>query len=242
MAITRCSAGTGTKVPALLADTNPIVLETAVGRARVGCDGVRWQGETTLRAPARKEKQRRKQAPARLNRVRSAVTLEVTLLVSTKARVHKAYPAEESGQLRFLGLSALRYVRGTLRRRQRWWAARTKPDIAQSLPARDHHSPAETESGPLLAHRVRPARRAEGLHGARHHAARRRARSRAVCRPVRAIACTSPCAARPASAIGWGSGAGTLPRGWPTNACNTPRPGRWCGGSRRPGTTAPRTS
>jgi len=78
-------------------------LETAVGHARVRCDGVRWQGETTLRAPARKKKQRRKQAPARLHRVRSAVTLEVTLLVSTKAGVHKAYSAEESGQLRFLG-------------------------------------------------------------------------------------------------------------------------------------------
>jgi len=81
----------------------PINLETAVGRARVGCDGVRWQGATTLRAPARKEKQRRRRAPARLNRVRSVVTLEVTLPVSTKARVHNAYPAEESGQLRFLG-------------------------------------------------------------------------------------------------------------------------------------------
>jgi len=83
--------------------SNRFNLETAVGRARVGCDGVRWQGETTLRAPERKEKQRRKRAPARLNRVRSAVTLEVTLLVRTKAGVHKAYPAEESGQLRFLG-------------------------------------------------------------------------------------------------------------------------------------------
>ena len=71
----------------------------------MGCDGVRWQGETTLWAPARKEKQRRQRAPARLNRVRSVVTLEVTLLVSTKARVHKAYPAEESGQLRFLGFT-----------------------------------------------------------------------------------------------------------------------------------------
>ena len=79
-------------------------LETAVGRARVGCDRVRWQGATTLRAPARKEKQRRQRAPARLNRVRSAVTLEVTLLVRTKAGVHKAYPAQESGHLRFLGL------------------------------------------------------------------------------------------------------------------------------------------
>jgi len=69
----------------------------------VGCDGVRWQGATTLRASARKEKQRRRRAPARLNRVRSVVTIEMTLLVRTKARVHKAYPAEESGQLRFLG-------------------------------------------------------------------------------------------------------------------------------------------
>jgi len=54
-------------------------------------------------APARKEKQRRKQAPARLNRARRGVTLEVTLLVGKKAGVHGAYPAEESGQLRFLG-------------------------------------------------------------------------------------------------------------------------------------------
>ena len=80
-----------------------MILETAVGRARVGCDGVRWHGEPTLRAPERKEKQRRKQAPARLTRVRLAVTLEVTLPVRTNVRVRKAYPAEESGQLRFPG-------------------------------------------------------------------------------------------------------------------------------------------
>ena len=80
-----------------------MILETAVGRARVGCDGVRWQGATTLRAPARKEKQRRKQAPAWLNRARSVITHKVTFPGSTKASVHKAYPAEESGQLRFLG-------------------------------------------------------------------------------------------------------------------------------------------
>ena len=80
-----------------------MILETAVGRARVACDGVRWQGATTLRASARKEKQRRQRAPARLNRVRSVVTRKVSLLGSTKAGVHTAYPAEESGQLRFLG-------------------------------------------------------------------------------------------------------------------------------------------
>ena len=59
---------------------------------------------TTLRAPERKEKQRRWHAPARLNRVRSVVTIEVTLLVRRKAGVHKAYPAQESGQLRIPGL------------------------------------------------------------------------------------------------------------------------------------------
>jgi len=81
----------------------PMILEAAVGRARVGCDGVRRQGATTLRAPAREEKQRRRRASARLNRVRSVVTLEVTLLVGKKAGVHGAYPAEGSGQMRFLG-------------------------------------------------------------------------------------------------------------------------------------------
>ena len=49
-------------------------LETAVGRVRVGCDAVRWQGETTLRAPAREAEQRRQRALARLTRVRSALT------------------------------------------------------------------------------------------------------------------------------------------------------------------------
>ena len=34
-------------------------LETAVGRARVSCGAVGWQGATTLRAHAREEEQRR---------------------------------------------------------------------------------------------------------------------------------------------------------------------------------------
>ena len=63
-------------------------LETAVGRARVGGDAVRWQGVAQacpapclglkLRAPARKEEQRRQRDAALLNRVRSGVTHEVT--------------------------------------------------------------------------------------------------------------------------------------------------------------------
>ena len=38
----------------------------------MGCDAVRWQGETTLRADARKEEQRSQRAATRLNRVCSA--------------------------------------------------------------------------------------------------------------------------------------------------------------------------
>ena len=77
-----------------------VTLETAVGRARVSCDTVGWQGwsrefgqhaaglrnglrlqaqtrparATTLRAYAREEEQRGQRAAARLNRVRSALT------------------------------------------------------------------------------------------------------------------------------------------------------------------------
>ena len=55
-------------------------LETAIGRARVGRDAVRWQGVTTLRAPAREAEQRSQRAAARLNRVRSALTQEVRVV------------------------------------------------------------------------------------------------------------------------------------------------------------------
>jgi hypothetical protein len=56
-------------------------LKTAVGRARVGCDAVRWQGATTRRARARKAEQRGKPAAAQLNRVCSAFTQEVNDVV-----------------------------------------------------------------------------------------------------------------------------------------------------------------
>jgi hypothetical protein len=60
---------------------NSLNLKTAVGRARVGCDAVRWQGVTTLRARARKAEQRGQCAAARLNRVRSAFTQVVNDVV-----------------------------------------------------------------------------------------------------------------------------------------------------------------
>ena len=80
-----------------------MILETAVGRARAGCDGVRWQGATTLRARARKEEQRRQRATAWLARVCSALTHEVMNIVGGNVCIHAVNPAESSGQLRFLG-------------------------------------------------------------------------------------------------------------------------------------------
>jgi hypothetical protein len=47
----------------------------------VGCDAVRWQGATTLRARAREEEQRGQRTAARLNRVRSALTPSVKVFV-----------------------------------------------------------------------------------------------------------------------------------------------------------------
>ena len=87
----------GSKKPAMFN------LETAVGRARVGGDAVRWQGATTLRAPTRKEEQRRQRDAAPLNRVRSAVTHEVKAGVGRKVCIHAVCPADPSGQLRCLG-------------------------------------------------------------------------------------------------------------------------------------------
>jgi hypothetical protein len=78
-------------------------LKTAVGRARVGCAVVGWQGATTRRARARKAEQSRQRAAVRPNRVRSAFTQKVMGSVSEILSVHQMLPAEVSGQLRFLG-------------------------------------------------------------------------------------------------------------------------------------------
>ena len=69
----------------------------------MGRDAVGWQGATTLRAHAREEEQRGQRAAAWLNRVRSALTQLVKVAVSERVNVHAVYPAEESGQLPFLG-------------------------------------------------------------------------------------------------------------------------------------------
>jgi hypothetical protein len=54
----------------------------------VGRDAVRWQGATTLRACAREEEQRGQRAAARLNRVRSALTQIVRVVVNIDLSVH----------------------------------------------------------------------------------------------------------------------------------------------------------
>ena len=69
----------------------------------MSCDAVGWQGATTLRAYAREEKQRGQRAAARVNRVRSALTQPVKVVVRMKVSIHAVYQAEESGQLPFLG-------------------------------------------------------------------------------------------------------------------------------------------
>ena len=85
-----------------------VILETAVGRARLGCDTVRQQDATTLRPDGSWEKQRRQRAVARLNRVRSAFTQQVKRIVAAFARIHAVYPAAHSGQLPFPGSWATR--------------------------------------------------------------------------------------------------------------------------------------
>jgi len=76
----------------------------------VGRDAARWQGATTLRAHAREKEQRRQRAAARLNRVRSALTLEVSMVVRSILSVHAVVPAVESGQLPFPGSAAPRII------------------------------------------------------------------------------------------------------------------------------------
>jgi hypothetical protein len=56
----------------------------------VGCDAVRWQGETTLRARARKEEQRGQRAAAWRNRVRSARYKLDLALEANKVSIHAA--------------------------------------------------------------------------------------------------------------------------------------------------------
>ena len=81
-----------------------MILDSSVGRARVG----RWRrgrvGATTLQANACEAEQRPRARCQWLNRVRSALTPGMKQFVGAKMSAHAAWPALVSGQLRFLGL------------------------------------------------------------------------------------------------------------------------------------------
>ena len=89
------------------ASMNAIILNSSVGRARVG----RWRrvrvGATTLRANAREAEQRPRTRCKWLNRVRSAVTQKVNSVEAEIVNVHQELSKKSSGQLRNLGSSAM---------------------------------------------------------------------------------------------------------------------------------------
>ena len=81
-----------------------MILDSSVGRARVG----RWRrgrvGATTLQAKACEAEQRPRARCQWLNRVRSALTQKVRCLEAKKVNDHKNLLMKPSGQLRNLGL------------------------------------------------------------------------------------------------------------------------------------------
>jgi hypothetical protein len=77
------------------------------GHVRVGCDAVRWQGETTLRARAREEEQRGRRTAARLNRACSAWYELDLAFEAKKVSIHAVLRdiGERPGEISGLGLS-----------------------------------------------------------------------------------------------------------------------------------------
>ena len=80
-----------------------MILETAVGRARVCGWRVDWQGATRRMAAPCNEEQRSQAARQPCNRVRSGLTRQVKLVEAANAYAHETFQAQSSGQLRFLG-------------------------------------------------------------------------------------------------------------------------------------------
>ncbi len=72
----------------------------------MGCDAVRWQGVTTLRARAREEEQRSQRAAARLNRVCSARYKLDLVLEAMQVSIHAVLRGieERPGEICGLGL------------------------------------------------------------------------------------------------------------------------------------------
>jgi len=87
---------------------NAIILETAVGRARAGRDGPRWQGANHSDALRhRADSQRCQCGPAWLDRVRSGLTQEVKYVVASSLSTHAADPAGASGSKRSTAVSRI---------------------------------------------------------------------------------------------------------------------------------------
>jgi hypothetical protein len=80
-----------------------MILDSSVGRARVGCWRCGRVGATTLRANARKAEQRPRARRQQLNRVCSALTQMVNGVEAVKVNIHKDLVKKLSGQLRNLG-------------------------------------------------------------------------------------------------------------------------------------------
>ncbi len=99
-------------------------LEAAVGRTRLGCDGVRWQDETTRRANAREEEQRRQRSS--IGGV--ALSQMVNVVGSKNTRFHVGLPKKASGQLPNLGSMHVKA------RRQRYH--RNTQDQPEDMPGR----------------------------------------------------------------------------------------------------------
>ena len=82
----------------------------------MGCDAVRWQGETTLRARARKEEQRSQRAAARLNRVCSARYKLDLALEAKKVSIHAVLRGIEERPGEICGLKRTSTATTTSRR------------------------------------------------------------------------------------------------------------------------------
>ncbi len=79
----------------------------------MGCDAVRWQGVTTLRARAREEEQRSPRAAARLNRVCSARYKLDLALEAKKVSIHVVLRdiGQRPGEICGLGVAMVQQVK-----------------------------------------------------------------------------------------------------------------------------------
>lgn len=80
-----------------------MILETAVGCARVCCDRPTRQGRTTQWASDHKAEQRGMASRAQCNRAHSELTHWVNIIEGKNLNIHNELPGLSRGQLPFLG-------------------------------------------------------------------------------------------------------------------------------------------